>query len=152
MSAHTIPKRNGSASVAGCTCYNLRKATRAVTQLYDEMLRPSGLRVTQFSLLSAVGLFGTVSVSALAEEAVMDRTTLTRNLQLLESQGLIRIEPGADARVREVSLTPAAREKLAVAHTYWKKAQSRMADRLGADRLQRLLGDLSGAVEAAQAD
>ena len=138
--------------MADCTCYNLRKATRAVTQLYDDILRPSGLRVTQFSLLSAVGLFGTVSVSALAEETVMDRTTLTRNLQLLEGQGLIHIEPGADARVREVSLTPAAHEKLAIARGYWTKAQSHMADSLGGDRLQRLLGDLSGAVEAAKAE
>ena len=67
-----------------CTCNNLRKAARAVTQYYDDALRPSGIRATQFSLLSAIKEFGTVSIGALAEESVMDRTTLTRNLKLLK--------------------------------------------------------------------
>src|SRR6478735_5422612 len=110
--------------VHDCTCNNLRKAARAVTQYYDEALRPSGIRATQFSLLSAIKEFGTVSIGALAEESVMDRTTLTRNLKLLEDEGLITVAPGKDARVREVSLTPQARERLTVAPRYWKKAQA----------------------------
>ena len=97
-----------------CTCFNLRKATRAVTQFYDDALRPTGLRVTQFSLLGVIDAFGTASITELAPEAVMDRTTLTRNLAVLEDEGLIRVEQGDDARVRQVSLTPAAHPALPV--------------------------------------
>jgi DNA-binding MarR family transcriptional regulator len=133
-----------------CTCNNLRKAARAVTQYYDDALRPSGIRATQFSLLSAIKEFGTVSIGALAEESVMDRTTLTRNLKLLEDQGLITVAPGADARVREVSLTPEAHERLASAQRYWKKAQAHMAGKMGSEGVRHLLRSLSGAVEAAR--
>jgi len=68
------------ANCTSCACFNLRKVTRGVTQLYDEMLRPAGLRVTQFSLLVAVRVAEPVGVTRLAELTVMDRTTLTRNL------------------------------------------------------------------------
>lgn len=139
-----------TASVTDCTCFNLRKAARAVTQYYDDALRPSGLRVTQFSLLSVIKQFGTVNIGTLADEAVMDRTTLTRNLKLLEQEGLVTITAGDDARVREVSLTAAAQEQLAGAHKYWRKAQTHMADAMGAEGVRRLLRDLSGAVEAAR--
>ena len=135
-----------------CTCNNLRKAARAVTQYYDGALRPAGIRATQFSLLSAIREFGTVSIGTLAEESVMDRTTLTRNLKLLEDEGLVTIAAGEDARVREVSLTPAAQEKLGVAIRYWRKAQLQMATRMGNDGVRHLLRALSGAVEAARSD
>lgn len=141
-----------TASVTDCACFNLRKAARAVTQYYDDALRPSGLRITQFSLLAAIKIFGTVNIGTLADTAVMDRTTLTRNLKLLEQEGLITVTPGDDARVREVSLTPAAHARLADAHRYWKKAQSHMAEAMGTDGVRRLLRDLSGAVEAARAE
>jgi DNA-binding MarR family transcriptional regulator len=120
-----------------------------VTQLYDDILRPSGLRDTQFSLLTAIWAFGKVSITELAKEVVMDRTTLTRNLNLLEREGLVRIQVGEDARVREVELTPAAQKKLAAAFPYWEKAQAQVTRKLGAERLDRLLGDLSAAIRAA---
>jgi DNA-binding MarR family transcriptional regulator len=141
-----------SGDIRDCTCNNLRKAARAVTQYYDEVLRPSGIRATQFSLLAAIKQFGTVSIGALAEESVTDRTTLTRNLRLLEEEGLVSIAPGADARVRQVSLTPAAQEKLAVAMRYWRKAQAQMEARMGNEGVRHLLRALSGAVEAARTD
>jgi DNA-binding MarR family transcriptional regulator len=137
--------------VRNCACFNLRKATRAVTQYYDDILRPTGLRATQFSLLTVVQQFGTVSITRLAEEAVMDRTTLARNLDILEEEGLVRITAGKeDARVREVTLTRAAHEKLASALPYWEKAQRHVTASLGAGRASRLLGDLSAAVAAVQ--
>ena len=80
----------------------------------------------------------------------MDRTTLTRNLKLLEQEGLITVTPGEDARVREVTLTPAAHEQLAEAHRHWRKAQAHMADAMGNDGVRRLLRDLAGAVDAAK--
>jgi DNA-binding MarR family transcriptional regulator len=139
-----------TASVTDCACNNLRKAARAVTQYYDDALRPSGLRATQFSLLATIREFGTVNIGTLADEAVMDRTTLTRNLKLLEEEGLVTVSPGTDARVREVSLTSAAHEKLELALRYWKRAQAHMASRMGGDGIRRLLRELSDAVEAAR--
>jgi DNA-binding MarR family transcriptional regulator len=131
-------------------CLNLRMAARAVTQVYDDVLRPTGLRVTQLSLLQMLQIAGTVSVSRLAELAVTDRTTLARNLDLLKRERLVRIQPGADARVREVSLTDAALKKLEKALPYWEKAQAEVTKRLGEVRSDRLLSDLSAAVSAAQ--
>ncbi len=88
-----------------CACLNVRKAARAVTQLYDEVLQPSGLRATQFNLLVAIALAGEAPVTRLADALVMDRTTLTRNLKPLESQGLITIEAGTDRRVFHLDAT-----------------------------------------------
>lgn len=148
MSSAQRPARIGQ--VRHCACFNLRKATRAVTQYYDDLLRPSGLRTTQFSLLALLRLLGTASISELAEATVMDRTTLARNLDVLVGQRLVRIRPGADGRVREVSLTRAARKRLAAALPLWEKAQAQIAERLGAERMERILGDLSAAIAAAQ--
>src|SRR5438445_13303592 len=83
-----------------CTCLNLRRITRKVTQRYDEWLAPSGLRATQFSLLGILHAPGEVSISGLAERMDIDRTTLTRNLQLLAEQGLVAIGTGSDPRSR----------------------------------------------------
>jgi DNA-binding MarR family transcriptional regulator len=115
------------AEVSACVCFNLRKAARAMTQLYDGVLRPSGLRVTQFSVLAVLARSGPLTQSRLARATVTDRTTLTRNLRLLEARGLIRIDQGADRREREVGLTEAGRKALAKAYPLWKEAQSRVA-------------------------
>jgi DNA-binding MarR family transcriptional regulator len=138
------------AAVQRCTCFNLRKAARAVTQLYDEFMRPTGLRATQFSLLTVIRIVGKISITALAQEAVMDRTTLKRNLELLEREGLVRIQPGDDARVREVSLTAVARKKLDAALPYWTRAQTHVTRKLGQARSDQLLSNLSAAVGVAQ--
>jgi DNA-binding MarR family transcriptional regulator len=136
--------------VPHCACFNLRKATRAVTQYYDDVLGPSGLRITQFSLLVVIRLLGTTSITQLAEAAVMDRTTLARNLDLLAREKLVRIRPGADGRVREVSLTRSARAKLEAALPLWERAQGQFAMRLGPERMARMLSDLSAAIVVAQ--
>lgn len=142
--------RTGLAAVRQCACFNIRKAARAVTQRYDDHLRPTGLRATQFSLLTALAVMEKATISELAEQAVMDRTTLKRNLELLEEQGLVRIRPGEDARVREVSLTRAAHQRLVEALPYWQAAQLEMIRSLGEGRFERMLTDLSSTVAAAQ--
>jgi DNA-binding MarR family transcriptional regulator len=126
-----------------CACYKVRKAARAVTQLYDEVLRPIGLRATQLSLLMATRVLAPVTLVKLAQTAVMDRTTLTRNLQILEKRGLITITPGEDRREREVNLTAAGREALAKSIPLWEEAQNRVKQGLGEERMHNLLGDLS---------
>jgi DNA-binding MarR family transcriptional regulator len=126
-----------------CACFNLRRVTRAVTQLYDDFLRPTGLRVTQFSVLVALRNMGQATVNQLADKLVVDRTTLTRNLRPLQEAGLVRTRPGADRRVREISLTQAGEDKLHQALPRWREAQNEMRRSLGRDRLDRLLADLS---------
>jgi DNA-binding MarR family transcriptional regulator len=137
-------------AVLKCACFNLRKAARAVTQMYDEFLRPSGLRSTQFSLLMLIQGLGPIRITDLAEQAVMDRTTLKRNVELLEREGLVRVEAGEDARVREVRVTAAAEERLAKALPLWQRAQAHITGQLGPGRSDRLLADLSAAVLTAE--
>jgi DNA-binding MarR family transcriptional regulator len=149
----SAPHRSSGAEtpdLRDCACFSIRRAARAVTQLYDDMLRPSGLRATQFSLLAVIRLTGTGTITALADAAVMDRTTLTRNLKPLAEAGLVAVREGDDARVREVTLT-AAGARLAAAQPYWEKAQRRMTDALGQPWMDRLLADLSSAVAAGKA-
>ena len=129
-----------------CACANLRKAARVVTQRYDEIIRPSGLRGTQFGLLMAARALGPVTVTKLADKAMMDRTTLARNLRLLEKKGLIRIEPGKDQRIREVTLTKQGLEALTKALPFWEEAQARMVKGLGEERLNNLLENLEAMV------
>jgi len=142
--------RAGLAAVRQCACFNIRKAARAVTQRFDDHLRPTGLRATQFSLLTSLAVMEKATITELADQAVMDRTTLKRNLELLEEQGLVRIQPGQDARVREVSLTRAAHQRLLEALPYWQEAQLEMIRSLGEGRFGRMLTDLSSTVAAAQ--
>jgi DNA-binding MarR family transcriptional regulator len=134
-----------------CACFNLRRATRALTQMYDDALRPAGLRTTQFTLLSAICVAGPVTVQRLATAVVMDRTTLTRDLRPLERQGLVSIEPGEDRRERKVDLTPEGAQVINRALPLWEKAQAQVSKGLGQDRLHRLLDDLSAAVALTRA-
>ena len=119
---------------AGCACRNLRRTTRAVTQLYDETLRPSGLRITQFTLLVAVGLSEPVPITRLADALSLDRTTLARDLKPLAKQGLVKITAGADRRMRKVRLTRQGREAIGRAYPLWQQAQARILEGSGPDR------------------
>ena len=132
-----------------CACFNVRKAARAVTQFYDDVLRPSGLRTTQLTLLMLLRGHGSMSISGLADAAMTDRTTLTRNIAVLEERALLRIRPGEDARVRIVQLTEEGDAAIDAAFPLWEKAQTLMTSRTGRDGLERLLAELSGAVRAA---
>src|SRR5260370_16833702 len=91
-----------------CNCFAVRSAARHITQLYDQLLAPVGLRVTQFSILSKLKRRGPLTINALADDMVMDRTPLGRNIQPLERDGLIRIETApSDPRRKELPLTHA---------------------------------------------
>lgn len=148
----TVKQRMGKfgEEAPACVCFNIRKAARAISQLYDDVLRPSGLRVTQFSILAVTRRLGPVTVTRLAEETVTDRTTLTRNLKILAQQKLIRINPGHDRREREVTLTDRGGAALAQAYPFWKKIQAQVTQRLGPDRYRRLLSDLRATLALAR--
>jgi DNA-binding MarR family transcriptional regulator len=135
-----------------CLFLGLRRADRAAMQIYDEALRPCGLRATQFGLLVALRVLAPVSVSELARNTVMDRTTLTRNLAPLERAGLVRIEPGKDRRVRMVSLTVGGRRRLARAYPLWQEAQDRARSLLGKAASNSLVAHLHAAVRALAPD
>lgn len=132
-----------------CLNFNLRKADRAVSQVYDKALAGSGLKSTQFMLLNGVALSGGASISTLAEAMVMDRTTLTRNLAPLERDGLIAIVPGADRRTRAVEITAKGRARLESTLPLWHAAQRRLTRALGTANADRLLEQLRSVVGAA---
>jgi len=132
-----------------CASGNLRKAARSVTQVYEDALRPLGIRATQFPILMATHALRSVSVTELADTLFIDRTTLTRNLRPLERRGLLSIEVARDRRVKMIALTDVGRDLLARAYSAWVVTQREVAEGLGPDRLQRLLDDLSAAVDFA---
>ncbi|HKW91177.1 MAG TPA: MarR family winged helix-turn-helix transcriptional regulator [Methylomirabilota bacterium] len=119
-------------SPSPCVCDTLRMATRAVTQLYDDVLRPSGLRVTQFSVLARIARMGEASVGQLAHALAIDQTTLTRGVTLLERDGLTERAPLADARVKSLRLTAEGRRVLETALPLWTRAQGLVLRELGA--------------------
>jgi len=123
---------------------NLRKTARLVAQFYDQKLQPSGLKTTQFTLLVSLSFLAPVSISLLADRMGMDRTTLTRNLRLLEREGLVSGQhDGQDARVRLLSLTSKGEATIAETQPYWEAAQTEFLNKFGKDRWQRLQGELS---------
>lgn len=133
-----------------CACANLRRATRAVTQLYERELRETGLRVTQFTLLQALARRQPVAQGRLGEILALDTTTLSRTLRPLEARGWIRSEPGIDQRERLWSLTASGRKKLAGSLRRWGRAQDRLAAQLGEAGWNDLQERLVAATEAAQ--
>jgi DNA-binding MarR family transcriptional regulator len=134
-----------------CACGRLRRAARALTQLYDDTMAPAGLRVTQFSLLRMLSREGVMRMSALAAKLLLDRTALSRNLDPLVQRGLVAIVAGRDARTREVSLTRAGENAIRAALPWWKRAQAHVAATLGTARLDTLIATL-GEVEKLHPD
>jgi DNA-binding MarR family transcriptional regulator len=136
-----------------CTCLAIRQAARHITQFYDQHLTPVGLRITQFSILAKLRRLGPMTINALADELVMDRTTLGRNILPLVREGLLSIAPGGtDRRSRELRLTKAGVERLGAARKGWSRAQTRFATVFGEQRtvgLRALLREVSGADLAA---
>src|SRR5215831_17359027 len=137
-------------ALSPCVCNTLRMVTRAVTQLYDETLRPSGLRVTQFSVLAALARMGAANLSQLTDSLALDQTTLTRSLKLLEQAGVIERVPHPDGRIKTMRLTPRGRRALEVARPLWAQAQDKVLRGLGtrtwAEAQRRLIHLLDVAV------
>lgn len=125
-----------------CACFNTRKTARLLGQLYDRALEPCGLRNTQFTALAVVERYGSISITELASAMDIERTTLTRNLQVLERDGLVKLGAGVDARSKTVLLTPKGRRRLEAALPLWSAAQKRVLQGFGGKRWRALRGEL----------
>ena len=136
-------EKQSAVAATQCAGNALRRASRAITQLYAKILAPSGLQPTQFSLLVACAVAGEAPMATLADALSMDRTTLTRNLRPLERRGLVKVAEGEDRRVRMVTLTSQGRSALADALPLWNRAQARVARAFGEQRLSRALREVA---------
>jgi DNA-binding MarR family transcriptional regulator len=139
----------------GCTNLKLRQLDRVVTRHYDAYVAATGLRNTQYSLLSHVVLMGPIRPTDLAQRMGLDASTLTRNLQPLVARGWLRQGPGEDARSRLVEASAEGRLKRLEAQRAWKQAQLALNERLGAKRvaaLHALIDECMGRLTEAEDD
>ena len=125
-----------------CVCFNLRMATRAITQVYDRAMQPTGLRATQFPILAVLAIGGPFTITNLSQFLVMDRTTLARNLKPLEKRGFISIARGKDRRTKTVSLTEQGAGAIGDALPRWEKTQKMVVEKLGENRWQAMFESL----------
>ncbi|MGZ3182861.1 MAG: MarR family winged helix-turn-helix transcriptional regulator [Telluria sp.] len=132
----------------GCTSARLRKLARATSRMYDRHLAAIGLKTTQYSVLKNAAEQGGLPVAELAGVLAMDRTTLTRNLKPLIDAGWIALAPGADARQRIVTVTPAGKAKVGEARRVWRRAQDELESILGQDTVAVLHAQLDAALAA----
>ena len=126
-------------SFLDCNCLAIRQAARHVTQFYDQLFAPTGLRATQFAILSRLHRDGPMTINALAAALVMDRTTLGRNILPLQRDGLIEIVASPkDRRRRELRLSTAGADRLRQASERWRVAQQRFDAVYGSERAAHL--------------
>jgi len=130
-----------------CPAFNIRAASRVITQLFDEILKPSGLQITQFAVLVGVATLDSPTINQLADGLVLDRTTLSRNLKPLEKLGLIKISSGDDKRTSVVELTPKGKSVMNKTLPYWEKARATVSEEFGKKHLDGLLKDLASVRE-----
>lgn len=126
-----------------CYCLNTRRASHAVTQFYDNVVRPCGLTITQLGLLRHVEMVEQTTISELAKMMRIDRTTLNRNMKPLEDAELIVVKPGKDSRTREIMLTDAGKAAVKYGLTLWEEAQVSLTEYLGEENLVTLVQLLS---------
>ena len=134
-----------------CICASLRRASRAVTQLYEDALRPTGLRGTQFTVLQTLSLAGEVTQGQLGQILAIDSTTLTRTLNIMGRHGWIAKRRGQDRREWRMRLSKAGETQFNQALPHWQKAQTQLRRQLG-DELSNNLMQLTQNVTNALID
>jgi len=149
MQVKLSPELPDLSGTSGCAAYQFRRTSRAVARLYDAAIATSGLRSTQFAILTAIARLQPVAISRVAELLVIDSTTMTRSLRLLQKEGLIEIAPRGLRRQRLLSLTLKAEKALAVAVPLWREAQARFLASLGGRDWRAFRGELEHAAEVA---
>ncbi|CAM5773110.1 MarR family transcriptional regulator [Labrys miyagiensis] len=122
-----------------CYCFSLRKAARKVSSIYDEALAPVGVNIGQFGMLRRIDRAGMVSLTVLGRLCALDRSTVGRNVRVLEQLGLVRSATGADQREAVLTLTDRGKQTLAEGASLWDAAQARIERTLGEPDAGRLL-------------
>ncbi len=122
-----------------CLSANVRRAARVLTQIYDDELRPEGIRSTQFSILQALSLAAPILQHELGELLALDATAVTRTVQLLSKRKWIKVTTGADRRERWLSLSAAGEAELTRLNSSWQRAQDEVKRRLGREQWNQLL-------------
>jgi DNA-binding MarR family transcriptional regulator len=138
-----------------CSCTRIRQASRVLTRIYDEHLKPTGLQDSQLSVLVGVAMFGEegASIGSLAQALVLDRTTLTRNVGPLSKAGYLKITPSrSDGRSRVIALTRSGEHLIELAFPLWQQAQASIAQALGPGSLRSLRAALSPVIKLAKED
>jgi DNA-binding MarR family transcriptional regulator len=138
MTVEGTVKKTSAAFPSTCSCINLRRASRAITRIYDKALAPAELKLTQYSVLANVARSGPLSISKLARILKLDRTTLVRNLKPLETAGFLENAEVSDPRERAIRITELGRTLVAKAQPFWILAQKQIEEQLGAAGLQEL--------------
>jgi len=121
-----------------CACTRLRTAARLVTRAYDDALRPAEIKASQLSVLAAIDAVELASIVALSKVLAMDRTTLSRNLQPLVTQGLVTLSEDVGGRAKSARITKAGQAKLKEAVPLWRKAQAALTEQAGASKVDDL--------------
>jgi DNA-binding MarR family transcriptional regulator len=132
-----------------CACASFRRASRAITQFYEDGLRPTGLRATQFTILQTLTLAGEVTQGKLGQILAMDSTTLTRTLATMSRHGWIAKRRGEDRREWRMRLSKAGEMQFKQALPHWEKAQAKVRRKLGddlADSLMKLTTKITNAL------
>ena len=136
-----------------CACATARQVSRVLTQLYDSRLRGTGIEAPQFALLLTLDKQGPCSQAALGRRYAIDKTTVSRNLKLLERNGWIESPPANDTRERRFTLTAAGRKRLVAAKPEWKKAQEQLRSGMTAaqwDAMWRVFRIVTSAAQTAR--
>jgi DNA-binding MarR family transcriptional regulator len=139
-----------AAAAETCACSNFRKASRALTQLFDHALQPSGLRSTQLIILLEIAVARATTAPQLARRLVIEPSTLARNLKLIMKKGWIQSKSSPQRRGQEISLTPRGLKAVEKAVPLWARAQSTFAEKFGQKRWRSLQSDLSASVAIAR--
>jgi len=146
-----VPDMKALSQTANCACFNVRKSARAVTQHFASFMNETGLKETQFSLLSVLAQAGTLPMGRLADVLLMDRTSLTRTLRPLLDKGYVEVAPGRDGRTREVQISQEGMRTLENALPHWAAAQDALLRSFGPAKWRELQQQLSNLTAAARA-
>jgi len=145
---HTMSQELDMSAAENCVCFNLRKATRMVTQFYDAEMRRHGIRPTQGTILLALNAKESWSMAELSEWLGLDRTTLVRNLRPLQRDGFAQALGGGHGNRVELAITAKGRKQIEKLTPAWRSAQAAAVKTLGEKRWSAILADLQTATWA----
>ena len=138
-------RRAADAIARNCVGVRLRLLNRVVTKLYDDALRPLGLKVSQLHILVVTAKLGVAQPQKVCDLFQLDASTLSRNVERMRARGCLEVVPGADARTQSIRLMPQGRRKLEQAFPAWEQAQQQAEELLGESGVA-LLAKLAGKI------